>query len=115
NDQRAWQARTLGPGNYNRSILTEDLRNRLRNLDQLGEIKIFSNFEYRFKLLNDFFGAKLKGATFTDIGNIWRLKESAENPGGEFKFNKFLGQMAIGAGAGLRFDLQYFVFRFDAG
>ncbi|MEH6306340.1 BamA/TamA family outer membrane protein [Olivibacter sp. CPCC 100613] len=115
NDQRAWQARTLGPGNYNRSVLTEDLRNRLRNLDQLGEIKIFSNFEYRFKLLNDFLGAKLKGATFTDIGNIWRLKESVENPGGEFKFNKFLGQMAIGAGAGLRFDLQYFVFRFDAG
>ncbi|WP_240768692.1 BamA/TamA family outer membrane protein [Olivibacter sp. XZL3] len=115
NDQRAWQARTLGPGNYNRAVLTTELRNRLRNLDQLGEIKIVSNFEYRFKLLNNFFGAKLKGATFTDIGNIWRLKESVENPGGEFKFNKFLGQMAIGAGAGLRFDLQYFVFRFDAG
>ncbi|WP_345231222.1 BamA/TamA family outer membrane protein [Olivibacter ginsenosidimutans] len=115
NDLRAWQARTLGPGNYNRSVLTEDLRNRLRNLDQLGEIKIVSNFEYRFKLVNDFFGAKLKGATFADIGNIWRLRETEENPGGEFKFDKFLGQMAIGAGAGLRFDLQYFVFRFDAG
>jgi len=115
NDLRAWQARTLGPGNYNRSSLTQDLRQRLRNLDQLGEVKIVSNFEYRFKLINDFFGAKLKGATFTDIGNIWRLREADENPGGEFKFDKFLGQMAIGAGAGLRFDLEYFVFRFDAG
>ncbi|HWV72274.1 MAG TPA: BamA/TamA family outer membrane protein, partial [Pseudosphingobacterium sp.] len=115
NDLRAWQARTLGPGNYNRAILSDELRLRLRNLDQLGEIKIVGNLEYRFKLLNKFFGAKLKGATFADFGNVWRLREAAENPGGEFKFDKFMGQIAIGAGAGLRFDLRYFVFRFDAG
>ena len=115
NDLRAWQARTLGPGSYNRSSIPQDLRRQLRNLDQLGEIKLVSNLEYRFKLVNDFFGAKLKGATFTDVGNIWRLHKTDENPGGEFKFDKFLGQMAIGAGAGLRFDLEYFVFRFDAG
>jgi len=115
NDLRAWQARTLGPGNYNRASLSESLRMRLRNLDQLGEIKIVNNLEYRFKIVNKFFGAKLKGATFADIGNIWRLRKTDENPGGEFKWNKFLGQMAIGAGAGLRFDLEYFVFRFDAG
>lgn len=115
NDIRAWQARTLGPGNYNRSSLPEALRPNLRNLDQLGEVKITGNLEYRFKLMNDFFGAKLKGATFADFGNIWRLKVAEENPGGEFEVDKFLGQMAIGAGAGLRFDLNYFVFRFDAG
>lgn len=115
NDLRAWQARTLGPGNYNRAILSDELRLRLRNLDQLGEIKIVGNVEYRFKVLNRFFGAKLKGATFADFGNVWRLREAVENPGGEFKFDKFMGQIAIGAGAGLRFDLQYFVFRFDAG
>lgn len=115
NDLRAWQARTLGPGNYNRAVLSDELRLRLRNLDQLGEIKIVGNLEYRFKVLNKFFGAKLKGATFADFGNVWRIKEANENPGGEFKFDKFLGQMAIGAGAGLRFDLEYFVFRFDAG
>ena len=37
------------------------------------------------------------------------------NPGGEFKFDKFIGQIALGAGAGLRFDLDYFVVRLDAG
>jgi outer membrane protein insertion porin family len=114
NGIRAWQARTLGPGNYNREILDESLRLGLRNLDQLGEIKIESNLEYRFRLLNDFLGAKLKGAAFADSGNIWRFRE-IENPGGEFNWNTFLGQMAIGAGAGLRFDLDYFVFRLDAG
>ncbi|WP_245586317.1 BamA/TamA family outer membrane protein [Olivibacter sitiensis] len=116
NDMRAWQARTLGPGNYNRSILSDSLRLNLRNLDQLGDIKIVGNFEYRFKLLNDFFGAKLKGAAFSDIGNIWRLKEE-ETTGDPavFKWDRFLGQMAIGAGTGLRFDLDYFVFRFDVG
>ena len=114
---RAWQARTLGPGNYNRSVLpNETLRRNLRNLDQLGEIKLEGNLEYRFKLLNNFYGARVKGAAFTDVGNVWRIRrDSIENPGGEFKFNKFLGQLAIGTGAGLRFDLNYFVFRLDAG
>ncbi|TZF81356.1 BamA/TamA family outer membrane protein [Pedobacter sp. BS3] len=113
---RAWQARTLGPGNYNRSVIAdEDTRRNLRGLDQLGEIKLEGNLEYRFKILNNLLGAKLKGATFTDFGNLWRVRETADNPGGEFKFNKFLGQLAIGAGAGLRFDLEYFVLRFDAG
>jgi outer membrane protein insertion porin family len=57
----------------------------------------------------------VKGAAFTDFGNVWKLKETVENPGGEFKFNKFINQLAIGTGAGLRFDLNYFVFRLDAG
>jgi len=117
---RAWQARTLGPGNYNREVLgtgekADTLRANLRNLDQLGEYKLEGNLEYRFKIANSLMGAKVKGATFTDFGNIWRRRESVENPGGEFKFNKFFNQLAVGMGAGLRFDLNYFVFRLDAG
>ncbi len=115
NGMRAWQARTLGPGNYNREVLDPGLRLNLRNLDQLGEIKLEGNVEYRFKLVNDIFGAKLKAATFADFGNIWRIRENELNPGGAFKFDKFLGQLALGAGAGLRFDLDYFVVRLDAG
>lgn len=120
---RAWQARTLGPGNYNRSSLgsggrADTLRRNLRNLDQLGEYKLEGNLEYRFTLAENFLDAKIKGASFVDFGNVWRKKSQAsmiENPGGEFEFNKFLGQLAIGTGAGLRFDLNYFVFRFDVG
>ncbi|SKB87960.1 Outer membrane protein assembly factor BamA [Parapedobacter luteus] len=115
NGIRAWQARTLGPGNYNRQVLDPGLRLNLRNLDQLGEVKLEGNVEYRFKVLNDLFGAKLKAATFADFGNVWRIKENELNPGGEFRFDKFLGQMAIGTGVGLRFDRGYFVIRLDAG
>ncbi|NEU07904.1 BamA/TamA family outer membrane protein [Flavihumibacter sp. R14] len=117
---RAWQARTLGPGNYNRADLgqgpkADSIRANLRNLDQLGEIKLEGNLEYRFKIMDNFFSAKVKGATFTDFGNIWKLRQSIENPGGELTFDKFFNQIAIGTGAGLRFDLNYFVFRLDAG
>ncbi|TJZ51496.1 hypothetical protein FAZ15_20490 [Sphingobacterium olei] len=116
NGIRAWQARTLGPGNYNRkSIEDENLRLSLRNLDQLGEVKLETNLEYRFRLLNNFLGAKMNGATFVDMGNIWRLREDRFNPNGQFEINKFFSQIAIGTGFGLRFDMDYFIMRLDAG
>lgn len=115
NSMRAWQARTLGPGNYNRNNLDPSLRTNLRNLDQLGELKLETNIEYRFRILRNLWGAKIKGATFIDMGNIWRLEENELNPGGEFKFNQFFNQLAIGTGVGLRIDMDYFIFRLDAG
>lgn len=117
---RAWQARTLGPGKYNRGVygvsgFADTLRRSLRNLDQLGEIKLEANLEYRFKVAENILNAKIKGATFADFGNIWRSSDYIVSPDEKFKFNKFLGQLAIGIGAGLRFDYNYFVFRLDAG
>ena len=113
---RAWQARTLGPGNYNRAILENDtVRTNLRNLDQLGDIKFEGNIEYRFKLLDNFYGTKVKGATFVDFGNTWLLRKNNLQQGGEFKFSELYKQTAIGVGLGLRFDVSFFVFRLDAG
>ncbi|HEX7366660.1 MAG TPA: BamA/TamA family outer membrane protein [Pelobium sp.] len=112
---RAWQARTVGPGNYNRASLASDsARFNLRNLDQLGDIKFEGNLEYRFKLINNFIGSKVKGATFIDFGNVWQLRDNGL-PGGQIKFNKLFEQTAIGVGFGLRFDVSFFVFRLDAG
>ncbi|TKB95616.1 hypothetical protein FA046_16570 [Pedobacter cryophilus] len=112
---RAWQARTLGPGNYNRASLPSDsARNNLRNLDQVGDIKFEGNLEYRFKLLDNFIGAKLKGAAFVDFGNIWQLRDNGLE-GSTIKLNKLFQQTAIGTGFGLRFDVSFFVFRLDAG
>lgn len=115
NGMRAWQARTLGPGNYNRQDLDPSLRMNLRNLDQLGEIKLESNIEYRFRVIDDLWGAKVNGATFADFGNIWQIDEQQLTPGGSFQADKFLSQLGIGTGAGLRFDLDYFVLRLDVG
>ncbi|MFD1631949.1 BamA/TamA family outer membrane protein [Pseudopedobacter beijingensis] len=113
---RAWQARTLGPGNYNRASLPDSAaRLKLRNLDQLGDVKLEGNLEYRFKILDDFFGSKLKGATFVDFGNTWRIKEDPQFPGSQFQLKKLWDQVAIGTGVGLRFDVSFFVFRLDAG
>lgn len=117
NDMRAWLPRTLGPGNFNRGTYygnDDTSRNRLKYLDQFGEIKIVANAEYRYKLADDFFGAKLKGAVFMDAGNVWRLGKKPESPNGEFRFDNLLQSTAIGIGTGLRFDLSFFVFRLDA-
>jgi outer membrane protein insertion porin family len=116
NDIRAWLPRTLGPGQFNRASYGTDTvtRSRLKYLDQFGEIKIVANAEYRYKLADNFFGTKLKGAFFIDAGNVWRLHKQEENPNGEFRFNNLFKSTAIGIGTGLRFDLSFFIFRLDA-
>jgi hypothetical protein len=115
NDIRAWLPRTLGPGQFNRAIYPNDTtRERLKYLDQFGEIKIIGNAEYRYKIVNNFFGSKLKGGTFVDFGNVWRLHKEVESPNGEFRLNNLFQSTAIGIGTGLRFDLGFFVFRLDA-
>ena len=56
----------------------------------------------------------LYGAIFLDAGNIWLAKEDPSRPGAKFT-SKFLDQLAIGTGAGIRLDIVLFVIRFDIG
>ncbi len=119
NDMRAWLPRTLGPGQFNRASYgtgpaADNIRGRLKYLDQFGEVKFVVNAEYRYKISNNFLGTILRGAAFVDAGNIWRLKQQPDNPGGEFRFDNLWQSTAIGVGTGLRFDLGFFVFRLDA-
>lgn len=115
NDIRAWLPRTLGPGQFNRATYPDKItRDRLKYLDQFGEIKIIGNLEYRTKLVENFYGSKLKGALFVDFGNIWRLKEEVGVPNSQFKLGNLYQSTAVGIGGGLRFDLTFFVFRLDA-
>ncbi len=102
NDIRAFRARTVGPGSFVRS---PDLP-----AEQLGDMKINANLEYRFDILKI-----LEGAFFVDAGNIWNIRDSEKQPGGQFKSDDFLDEMAVGTGLGLRFDFTFFVFRLDAG
>ncbi len=99
NDMRGWRFRTLGPGGFSGN----------NDYERLGDIMLESNLEYRFPIYSF-----LKGAFFTDIGNIW--SGNTENfPNGQFKLNTFYQQLAIDSGFGLRFDFTYFIFRLDAG
>jgi outer membrane protein assembly factor BamA len=99
NDLRAFRARTVGPGSYKASNFIE----------QLGDIKINSNIEYRFDIFRI-----LEGALFVDAGNIWLRDENRNLPGSRFKSTTFLNELAIGSGIGFRLDFTFFIFRMDA-
>lgn len=102
NSIRAWPMRELGPGSF------RDTSNL--HYEQSGEFKLEGSVEYRFNIYS-----LLKGALFMDAGNIWNLKKDTQRPGGEFDADKFLSEIAVGVGFGLRFDFTFFVFRTDFG
>lgn len=112
---RAWQARTLGPGNYNRDVITSvEARNASFGIDQLGQMRIESNLEYRY-MIGKLFGGKVKGAAFIDMGNVWNISPGNPQPETYFDFKNLGKQIAIGTGLGFRYDVDFFVFRFDLG
>ncbi len=102
NDNRGWRARSLGPGAYKYHLDTN------RTLTQIGDVRIGTSIEYRFSL-----GSILKGAFFTDIGNIWTVNEDSREA--QFKIQNVFKEMAIASGIGLRVDLEYFIVRLDLG
>ena len=99
---RAFRARSIGPGTFNGNETTNSFLP-----DQSGDLKLEMNAEFRGKIYD-----LVKGAVFVDAGNIWLLNENEEKPGAEFS-NKFLSQLAVGAGVGLRFDFNFLVLRTD--
>ena len=105
NSLRGFRSRAVGPGIY-RSPDPETLLP-----DQTGDIKLEINTELRPKI-----SGPLYGAVFVDAGNIWLFNDSSytKRPGGQFT-SKFLSQLAVDAGVGLRLDITLFVIRFDVG
>lgn len=101
NSIRAWTARSLGPGSHRDSTSFQYF---------LGDIKLEANLEHRFHMF-----WQLNGALFVDVGNIWTLKNDDKQEAGNFGFNTFYKEIAIGTGVGLRLDFSFFVFRFDTG
>jgi len=101
NGMRGWEMYTLGPGSYNNEGSSA-------TFNQIGDIQLEANVEYRFPVYQ-----WIRGALFVDAGNIWLLQESQTLPGGKFTFPGFLKQFALDAGVGIRFDFDFFIFRFD--
>lgn len=107
NSVRAFPARSIGPGTYD-VRQDENNENRILFLDQRGDIKFEANAEYRFDITKVF-----KAAVFIDAGNIWLWTEDPERPGSLFRRKTFLTELAVGTGAGTRFDFNFFILRFD--
>ena len=100
NDIRAWRVfGGLGPAD-----LQTDPKVRSYIMDN---VKLTTNIEYRMPLSSMF-----EGALFVDAGNIWSLKDSGF--GDQFKFNKFINQMGVGTGFGIRMNVAYITVRIDA-
>ena len=99
NDNRAWQPYALGPGS---SGATDDFNE--------ANMKIAISGEFRFKLLGS-----LKGALFADAGNIWNVLDNVVDEKSTFTGFGDLKDIALGTGFGVRYDLSFFVIRFDLG
>ncbi|RYY21072.1 MAG: hypothetical protein EOO36_01710, partial [Cytophagaceae bacterium] len=105
NSVRAWQPRRLGTGAYATQFASGQ---RDYITEQPGELLLEGSVEYRFPVYSF-----IKGALFTDFGNIWTLQPDPARPGAEFRFNSFAQQFAVGSGIGIRFDFTFLILRFD--
>ena len=99
NDNRAWQPYGLGPGS---SGAVDDFNE--------ANMKIAVSGEFRFKI-----AGSLKGALFADAGNIWNVLDNVVDEKSTFTSLNDLRDIALGSGFGLRYDLNFFVIRFDLG
>ena len=99
NDNRGWDAYSLGPG-------ISGGQNQFNE----ANMKLALNAEFRYTFFGD-----LKGAFFIDAGNIWNVLDNEEDS--EYKFENLndLSELAIGSGIGFRYDFSFFVLRFDIG
>ena len=46
---------------------------------------------------------------------MWLLREDALRPGAHFETDRFVSEIAVGAGLGARLDFDFFLVRFDLG
>lgn len=106
---RAWRIRELGPGGYYERDSTGEYREPAQPYYQAGDFRFEFSGELRFPLF-----WWVKGAVFLDGGNIWTFKPDPNRPGSAIGWESYKN-FALGTGFGLRFDFDYFVFRFDWG
>jgi outer membrane protein insertion porin family len=102
NSIRAFPINSVGPGTVQQDVAGNGF------LQLGGDVKLEMNAEYRFNIISF-----LKGAIFTDAGNVWLLKSDPANTGSPFSFSGFYKDLAVGAGLGLRVDISFVILRFD--
>ncbi|WP_337040496.1 translocation and assembly module lipoprotein TamL [Emticicia sp. 17c] len=108
NSIRAWRPRSLGPG----SAQGVTVGNRF--FQQPGDILLEGSVEYR-KYLFRFIG-NWNAGLFVDAGNVWKWYQiTSKFDEANFDWGRFYKEFAVGTGAGIRLDLDYFIARFDWG
>ena len=105
NSVRAFSARNIGPGGY-----PPNDQAKYTYINHVGDIRMEANVEYRFRMVGD-----LHGALFLDAGNVWLMRKDENRPGGELTLRNFAEQIALGTGVGIRYDMDFLVFRLDWG
>lgn len=110
NSVRAFTIRSIGPGRYD-PVRNEkgDYLDSYAYLDRNGDLKLEANLEYRFNIVGN-----LHGALFLDSGGIWTIRKD-EREGTQLKKGEFFNDLALGTGAGLRYDLSFLLIRLDVG
>lgn len=108
NDLRGFATRSVGPGSQYFSDRD------IQYVESLGDLKLLANLEYRPRL----FGS-LYGALFIDAGNTWIEHNQPDDPGNgthrRLHLKNLLNDIAVDAGIGIRYDLDFFVLRLDWG
>lgn len=113
NSVRAFSVRGIGPGDFP-GVGDKSLSYLLQN----GDVRLVANLEYRRQLFGN-----LHGAVFLDAGNVWYTNESFDNvevfnrmfENARFRLNRVPGDLALGTGIGLRYDMGFLVLRLDWG
>lgn len=103
NSVRGWSVRTLGPG----SMPIDSVKSFA---DQVGDIRLDLNLEYRTRLF-----WKFEMAAYIDAGNIWTIRPDKDRVNGNFDFSRFYKEIAVSYGLGLRLDFNFFLIRLDTG
>ncbi|HEX6171701.1 MAG TPA: BamA/TamA family outer membrane protein [Chitinophagaceae bacterium] len=101
---RAWGIRLLGPGStlaYRDSVPI-----------RFGDFQFETNAEYRFPLAK-LWGFDFSSCLFVDVGNVWFLRKNPDFPDGTLTSGRFLKDLAVGIGTGLRMDFDFLKVRLD--
>ena len=103
NSMRGWPVRALGPG-ASPDGRTTGFKN------QLGNLRLEANFEFRFPIWKS-----LLGALFFDAGNVWLTGIPGAEQDEIFRFDSFYKELGLDMGLGIRYDLGLVVVRLDWG
>ena len=116
NSLRAWPVRGIGPGG--RPLVPFSSNKTIFN-DRTGDMQLELNAEYRYDIARIIPNTlTLRGAIFTDIGNIWNLRNTkldGSSDSSQIMLKNLYSQLGVSAGTGFRLDFNYFVVRLDFG